>query len=73
MYCITMVNVKNATRVGSMLQVWRGTAVHTAGGLTVKDLTRSKSGKIVSKKQQQAGFRLAKKFPPKKTQAPRFK
>lgn len=57
------VRVQSHLRVGSKAQVWHGTAVKTAGGLTKKDLTRSKSrkgkaGKIVSKKQQAHGMRI---------------
>merc|ERR1712098_1022439 len=35
--------------------VLRGSKAKTVGGLTAKDLTRNKSGKIVSKKQSVAG------------------
>ena len=69
---IDMARVNNSKTVGSMLEVWRGTSQKTAGGLNKKDLTLSKSGKVVSKKQQQAGFRLAKSYPPSATQAPPF-
>jgi len=36
-------------RVGSRAQVWHGTAHHTPGGLTRKDLKMNKWGRIVSK------------------------
>jgi hypothetical protein len=42
-------------RVGSKAQVYHGTAHHTKGGLTRKDLLRNKRGKIVSRKQAAAG------------------
>ncbi len=42
-------------RVGSKAQVYHGTAHHTKGGLTRKDLIRNKRGKIVSRKQAAAG------------------
>ncbi len=42
-------------RVGSKAQVFHGTAHHTKGGLTRKDLVRNKRGKIVSRKQAAAG------------------
>jgi hypothetical protein len=45
----------NMITVGSMAQVYHGTAKHTAGGLTRKDLMQNKRGKIVSKKQHAAG------------------
>lgn len=37
------------TRVGSRAQVMHGTAHHTSGGLTKKDLKMNKWGRIVSK------------------------
>ena len=43
--------------IGSKSQVWNGSAQKTSGGLTKSDLTKSKSGKIVSKKKQAAGRR----------------
>jgi hypothetical protein len=49
--------------VGKKHEVFAGTAHHTKGGLTRKDLTRSKSGKIVSKKQQAHGHRIMNKHP----------
>lgn len=36
--------------VGSRAQVWHGTADHTSGGLTKKDLMKNKHGRIVSRK-----------------------
>jgi len=41
--------------IGSKAQVFHGTAHHTKGGLTRKDLIKNKRGKIVSKKQAAAG------------------
>ena len=41
--------------VGSKLEVFRGKAKHTAGGLTRKDLMLNKHHRIVSKKQHAAG------------------
>ena len=57
--------------VGSKAQVYHGTAKHTVGGLTRKDLMKNKRGKIVSRKQAAAGkkaySRLVKMgFKPKK-------
>jgi hypothetical protein len=43
--------------VGSRAQVFHGTADKTAGGLTRKDLMKSKTGKIVSKKAHAAGLK----------------
>ena len=44
---------------GSKLQVWRGTAQHTSGGLYASDLMQNARGKIVSKKQHAAGMKAA--------------
>jgi len=41
--------------IGSKAQVFHGTAHHTKGGLTRKDLLKNKRGKIVSRKQMAAG------------------
>jgi hypothetical protein len=41
--------------IGSKAQVFHGTAHHTSGGLTRKDLLKNKRGKIVSRKQAAAG------------------
>ncbi len=41
--------------VGSKAQVFHGTAHHTSGGLTRKELMQNKRGKIVSRKQAAAG------------------
>jgi hypothetical protein len=50
--------------VGTKAMVYHGTAKHTAGGLTRKDLMKNKRGRIVSRKQAKAGkkafTRLAK-------------
>jgi hypothetical protein len=58
--------------IGKKHEVFKGTALKTSGGLMKHHLTKSKSGKIVSKKKQAAGRKLAKKFPPQLTQAPAF-
>ena len=36
--------------VGTKAQVWHGKAKHTSGGLTRKDLMKTKKGRIVSRK-----------------------
>ena len=36
--------------VGSRRKVWNGTALKTPGGLTRKDLTQNKHGRLVSRK-----------------------
>ena len=45
---------------GSKAQVWHGTARHTPGGLTRKDLMKTKKGRIVSKKKHTIGLRRIK-------------
>ena len=47
---------------GSMAQVWHGTAKHTPGGLTKKDLMKTKAGRIVSKKKHAAGKKAIKRL-----------
>lgn len=42
---------------GTAAQVWHGTARHTPGGLTKKDLMKTKNGRIVSKKKHAAGLK----------------
>ena len=46
---------------GSKAQVWHGTAKHTSGGLTKKDLRRHK-GKSVSRRQHAAGLQSIKRL-----------
>jgi hypothetical protein len=48
--------------VGTKAQVWHGTAKHTPGGLTKKDLMKTKKGRIVSRKKHAAGQRAIKKL-----------
>ena len=46
--------------VGSKAQVFHGTAKHTSGGLTKKDLVQNKHGRIVSRKKMAAGRKALK-------------
>lgn len=46
--------------VGSKAQVWHGSAKHTSGGLTKKDLMKTKKGRIVSRKKHAAGKKALK-------------
>ena len=41
--------------VGTKAQVYHGSAKHTSGGLTKKDLMKTRKGRIVSKKKHAAG------------------
>jgi hypothetical protein len=45
----------NVPAVGSKAEVFHGTAKHTSGGLTKKDLVKTKRGRIVSRRKQAAG------------------
>jgi len=45
---------------GSKAQVWHGTARHTPGGLTRKDLMKTKKGRIVSRRKHAIGLRRIK-------------
>jgi hypothetical protein len=46
--------------VGTKAQVYHGTAKHTSGGLTKKDLMKTKKGRIVSRKKHAAGQKAIK-------------
>jgi hypothetical protein len=46
--------------VGSKAQVYHGTAKHTSGGLTKKDLVKNKHDRIVSRKKMAAGKKALK-------------
>lgn len=48
-------NNKKTPRIGSKIQVWRGTALQTSGGLKKGDLIKNKRGKIVSRKKHEQG------------------
>ncbi len=44
--------------VGSKLQVWKGEAQKTGGGLKKDDLMKNKRGKVVSKKKHAHGLKM---------------
>jgi len=46
--------------VGSKAQVYHGTAKHTSGGLTRKDLMKNKHGRIVSRAKHSLGKKALK-------------
>ena len=46
--------------VGTKAQVYHGTAKHTSGGLTKKDLMKTKRGRIVSRKKHSLGKKALK-------------
>ena len=45
---------------GTKAQVWHGNAKHTSGGLTRKDLMKTKRGRIVSRRKHAAGQKAIK-------------
>jgi len=55
-----MVATRKLLSVGSKAQVWHETARQTSGGLTRKDLMKTKRGRIVSKKKHSIGMRRIK-------------
>merc|ERR1719411_2480828 len=52
--------VTKKSQTGSRLRVWNGTKMFTKSGLTKKDLCKTKSGRVISKKQFKNGQRLKK-------------
>ena len=48
--------------VGSKAMVYHGKAKHTSGGLTRKDLMKTKKGRIVSRKKHAAGKKALKRL-----------
>ena len=46
--------------VGTKAMVWHGTARHTSGGLTKRDLMTTKKGRIVSRKKHASGKKALK-------------
>ena len=58
----TMLGGAKVPAVGTKLKVWHGTAKHTSGGLTKKDLMKTKNGRIVSKRKHAAGKKAITKL-----------
>jgi hypothetical protein len=52
--------VTKKSQTGTLRKVWNGTKVYTKSGLTKKDLIKTKSGKVMSKKQFKNGQRCKK-------------
>jgi len=55
-----MAATRKISSSGSKAQVWHGTAKKTPGGLTRKDLMKTKKGRIVSRKKHAIGLRRIK-------------
>ena len=55
-----MAQTRKLSAVGSKAMVWHGSAKHTPGGLTRKDLMKTKKGRIVSRKKHMIGLRRIK-------------
>ena len=53
---------KKVPAVGTKAQVYHGTAKHTSGGLTRKDLMKTKKGRIVSRRKHAAGKKALKRL-----------
>lgn len=53
---------KKIPAVGTKAQVYHGTAKHTSGGLTKKDLMKTKKGRIVSRKKHAAGKKALRRL-----------
>ena len=49
--------VEKVKAVGTKLEVWKGKAKHTSGGLTKDKLMKNKRGKVISKKKHSAGIK----------------
>ena len=52
-----MPSTRKIATVGTKAQVFHGTAKHTSGGLTKKDLMQTKKGRIVSRKKHRRARR----------------
>jgi len=48
--------------VGTKAQVWHGTAKHTSGGLTKRELMMTKHGRIVSRKKHALGKKALRRL-----------
>ena len=61
---VTRKNIQEGGMIttGSKSQVFHGTAKHTSGGLTKKDLMKTRKGRIVSKKKHAAGLKALKQL-----------
>ena len=55
-----MAGTRKVVSTGSKAMVWHGSAKHTPGGLTRKDLMKTKKGRIVSRKKHTIGLRRIK-------------
>jgi hypothetical protein len=56
----TLMGGAKVPAVGTKAQVYHGTAKHTSGGLTKKDLMKTKRGRIVSRKKHTLGKKALK-------------
>jgi len=56
----TMMGGAKIPAKGTKAQVWHGNARHTSGGLTKRDLMKTKKGRIVSRKKHAAGKKALK-------------
>lgn len=57
-----MATTRKVAKRGTKAQVYHGTALRTAGGLTRKDLMKTKVGRIVSRRKHAAGIKAIRRL-----------
>jgi hypothetical protein len=57
-----MATTRKSMKRGTKAQVYHGTAMKTSGGLTKKDLMKTKAGRIVSRKKHAAGVKAIRRL-----------
>jgi hypothetical protein len=57
-----MATTRKMMKRGTKAQVYHGTAVKTSGGLTKKDLMKTKAGRIVSRRKHAAGIKAIRRL-----------
>ena len=57
-----MATTRKVAKRGTKAQVFHGTALRTSGGLTRKDLMKTKAGRIVSRKKHAAGVKAIRRL-----------
>ena len=57
-----MATTRKMMKRGTKAQVFHGTATKTSGGLTKKDLMKTKAGRIVSRRKHAAGVKAIRRL-----------
>jgi len=57
-----MATTRKTMKRGTKAQVYHGTAMKTSGGLTKKDLMKTKGGRIVSRRKHAAGMKAIRRL-----------